>query len=79
LQTDRDVDFETVPLALATSSVDPGRRLRIVIMDACRSNPFLTQMKRTIAMRSLGRGLAAVEPEPGSLVIFSAKPGFSRE
>jgi uncharacterized caspase-like protein len=62
-------------LALATSSVDPARRLRMVIMDACRSNPFLTQMKRTIATRSLGRGLAAVEPEPGSLVIFSAKNG----
>ncbi|SIO40889.1 Tetratricopeptide repeat-containing protein [Bradyrhizobium erythrophlei] len=75
LQTDRDVDFETVPLALAISSVDPAKRLRMVIMDACRSNPFLTQMKRTIATRSLGRGLAAVEPEPGSLVIFSAKNG----
>jgi tetratricopeptide (TPR) repeat protein len=75
LQTDRDVDFETVPLALAISSVDPARRLRMVIMDACRSNPFLNQMKRTIATRSLGRGLAAVEPEPGSLVIFSAKNG----
>jgi tetratricopeptide (TPR) repeat protein len=54
LQTDRDVDFETVPLTLAISSVEPARRLRMVVMDACRSNPFLNQMKRTIATRSLG-------------------------
>jgi hypothetical protein len=75
LRTDRDVDFETVPLALAMSAVDGAKKLRMVIMDACRSNPFLSQMKRTVATRSLGRGLASVEPEPGSLVIFSAKHG----
>lgn len=75
LQTDRDVDFEAVPLALAVSSVDSARKLRMVIMDACRSNPFISQMKRTIATRSIGRGLAAIEPEPGSLVVFSAKNG----
>lgn len=75
LQTDRDVDFETVPLTLAISAVDGAKKLRMVIMDACRSNPFLSQMKRTVATRSLGRGLASVEPEPGSLVIFSAKHG----
>lgn len=75
LQTDRDVDFETVPLALAISAVDSAKKLRMVIMDACRSNPFINKMKRTIATRSLGRGLAAVEPEPGSLVVFSAKNG----
>ena len=75
LQTDRDVDFETVPLALAISAVDGAKKLRMVITDACRSNPFLNQMKRTVATRSLGRGLASVEPEPGSLVIFSAKHG----
>lgn len=75
LQTDRDVDFETVPLALAISAAESAKKLRMVIMDACRSNPFLSQMKRTVATRSLGRGLAAVEPEPGSLVVFSAKHG----
>jgi uncharacterized caspase-like protein len=47
----------------------------MVIMDACRSNPFLNQMKRTIATRALGHGLAAIEPEPGSLVVFAAKNG----
>jgi tetratricopeptide (TPR) repeat protein len=75
LQTDRDVDFETASLALAISSVDAAKKLRMVIMDACRSNPFLSQMKRTIATRSIGRGFAAIEPEPGSLVVFSAKNG----
>ena len=67
--------FETVPLGLAISAVDGAKKLRMVITDACRSNPFLNQMKRTVATRSLGRGLASVEPEPGSLVIFSAKHG----
>jgi uncharacterized caspase-like protein len=51
--------------------------LRLVILDACRDNPFANQMKRTltVASRSVSRGLAAIEPEAGTLVVFAAKDG----
>jgi uncharacterized caspase-like protein len=50
--------------------------LRLVILDACRDNPFAKSMKRTVASRSLGRGLAGVEPSrPNTLIAFAAKGG----
>jgi uncharacterized caspase-like protein len=58
LQVDRDVDLETVDVGEVLSSVERARRLRLVILDACRDNPFASQMRRTMATRSVGRGLA---------------------
>ncbi len=47
-----------------------------MILDACRDNPFANTMKRSIASRSVGRGLAKVEPSMSdTLVAFAAKAG----
>jgi uncharacterized caspase-like protein len=75
LEVDRDVEFEAIPLDRVMAGVDGAKKLRLIILDACRNNPFLGQMRRTIATRSIGRGLARVEPEAGSLVVYSAKHG----
>jgi uncharacterized caspase-like protein len=57
-------------------AVEPARRLRLIILDACRDNPFAKTMKRTIAARAVGRGLAKVEPtSPNTLIAFAAKAG----
>src|SRR5262249_3483399 len=40
-----------------------------------RDNPFARQMRRTVATRSIGRGLARVEPDGGTLVAYAAKDG----
>jgi uncharacterized caspase-like protein len=45
------------------------------MLDACRDNPFLNQMRRSVATRSIGRGLAQIEPEAGTLVVYAAKHG----
>jgi Tfp pilus assembly protein PilF len=75
LASDRAVAFETVPLEQAMLAVEAARKLRLVILDACRDNPFAQQMTRTVASRSIGRGLGSVEPEAGTLVVYSAKHG----
>jgi tetratricopeptide (TPR) repeat protein len=77
LSTDRDVGFETVPLDQVLSAVEGAKRLKLVLLDACRDNPFASQMRRTMATasRSIGRGLASVEPESGTLVVYAAKHG----
>lgn len=46
-----------------------------VVLDACRENPFTSHMRRTAATRSVGRGLARVEPEGAMLVVYAAKHG----
>ncbi len=75
LSTDRDVEFEAVPLDRVMSAVGGAKRLRLVMLDACRDNPFVNQMRRSVATRSIGRGLTNVEPEAGTLVVFAAKHG----
>jgi tetratricopeptide (TPR) repeat protein len=75
LVTDRDVELEAVPLSQVLGAVERAGKLRLVLLDACRDNPFASQMRRTIATRSVGRGLASIEPEAGTLVVYAAKHG----
>ncbi len=74
LARDRDLEVEGVRLDTAMLMVE-GARLKIVILDACRNNPFVASMAKTSATRSVGRGLAAVEPEGETLVVYAAKAG----
>lgn len=75
LTVDRDLEFEAVPLDRVVRSVEGAKKLRIVILDACRENPFDTKMQRTTSTRSVSRGLARVEPEGGTLIAYAAKAG----
>ena len=76
LERDIDVEDESVPLHRVTQVLEQARRLRLVILDACRDNPFARSMRRTIAGRSIGRGLAKVEIMSADMLIaFAAKAG----
>ena len=76
LERDIDAFDEAIPLERILTVIEPARQLRLVILDACRDNPFNKAMKRTIGSRGVGRGLAKVEPEsPNTLIAFAAKAG----
>ena len=75
LASDQDVEFETVPLDLVMRSVGRASGLRLVILDACRDNPFAVSMQRSGATRAIGRGLARVEPAGETLVAYASKEG----
>lgn len=77
IAADREIGFEAVPVDQVLNAAERARKLRLVILDACRDNPFAAQMKRTmtVASRSVSRGLAPVEPEAGTLVVYAAKDG----
>jgi uncharacterized caspase-like protein len=76
LERDSDVDDEAISLNRILLAVDPATRLRLIILDACRDNPFAKKMKRSIASRSLGRGLVGVEANrPNTFIAFAAKEG----
>ncbi|KIC17855.1 caspase family protein [Leisingera sp. ANG-DT] len=74
LKSSRDVEFEAIRLSGVLSAVESSGGLKIVLVDACRDNPFQQQMKVAGATRSIGRGLAIIEPS-GVLVGYSAKGG----
>ena len=76
LERDTDVYDEAFSLDRVLLAIEPAKQLRLVILDACRDNPFAKSMKRTVASRSIGRGLAKVEPtSPNTLIAYSAKAG----
>jgi hypothetical protein len=75
LKVDRDVDLEAVDVSKVLSAIEGAKKLRLVILDACRDNPFLDQMKRTVATRSVSRGLGPMEPDAGLLIVHAAKHG----
>jgi multidrug efflux pump subunit AcrA (membrane-fusion protein) len=75
LASDRDAQYDTVSLEQVVGAVEAAKKMRLVIIDACRENPFAQQMKRAVASRSISRGLGRIEPEGGTLVAYSAKHG----
>ncbi|WP_083636179.1 caspase family protein [Bradyrhizobium sp. AS23.2] len=76
LERDIDVYDEALTLDRVLVSVEPAKQLRLVILDACRDNPFARSMKRTMASRTIGRGLAKVEPaSANTLIAFASKAG----
>jgi caspase domain-containing protein len=80
LATDIDVEYEAMPLDRVLRVLEPARSLRLVMLDACRDNPFVRTMKRTMASRAVGRGLAGVEPTgSNTLIAFAAKAGSTAQ
>jgi uncharacterized caspase-like protein len=76
LVSDFDIEDEAISLERVLKALDPAKRLKLVILDACRDNPFTRSMKRTVASRAIGRGLAKIEPTMSdTLVAYAAKAG----
>jgi uncharacterized caspase-like protein len=78
IESDLDMPFAAVPLEQVLNATDRARKLRLVILDACRNNPFANKMTRTAGVSSrsvVDRGFARVEPDAGTLVIYAAKDG----
>ena len=75
LASAQDLEFEAVPLALAERAAQRARDVRLVILDASRENPFVSSMREAGTTRSIGTGLAGVEPSAGTLVAYAAKAG----
>jgi uncharacterized caspase-like protein len=76
LERDTDVYDEAFSLDRVLLAIEPAKQLRLVILDACRDNPFAKIMKRTVASRAIGSGLAKVEPASlNTLIAYAAKAG----
>ncbi|UPJ69216.1 caspase family protein [Bradyrhizobium sp. 191] len=76
LERDTDVYDEAFSLERVLLAIEPARQLRLVILDACRNNPFADKMRRTVGSRAVSRGLARIEPATSNtLVAFAAKAG----
>lgn len=76
LATDRRLRFEAVSLDDVLGTLEDVEGIRMVLLDACRNNPFAASMKMTSATRSVGRGFSPVEAAAsGTVISYSAKAG----
>jgi hypothetical protein len=83
LASDRDAEDEAIPLERLVSSADGAKRLRLIILDACRDNPFVGTMRRerrATATRAIAAGLGKVEPtSTDTLIAYAAKAGSTAD
>ena len=78
LASDFDAPDEAIPLDRLVEAVGSARQLRLIILDACRDNPFVVNMKRQrlAGNRSVSAGLGELEPTTtGTLIAYAAKAG----
>lgn len=75
LADERDLAREAIPAEEVMRELRTARGTRVVILDACRDNPFLTRMTRSLGTRSAGatRGIARMQTEGGSLIAYATK------
>jgi uncharacterized caspase-like protein len=65
-----DVPYEAVPVGRILAGMeDANNQLNIVILDACRDNPYARQW------RSSQRGLAVMQAARGTLIAYATAPG----
>jgi uncharacterized caspase-like protein len=74
LRSEADLDFRAVNVQLILRQMQRDERVNIVILDACRDNPFATQL--AARSRSVTRGLTPIETQSASgiLIAFATDP-----
>jgi len=75
LRSDTDIESEAISLRSVGLQVSKAKKLGLVILDACRNNPFAAKMKRSLSTRAVARGLAATEPSDNVLIAYAARDG----
>jgi tetratricopeptide (TPR) repeat protein len=75
LAVDKDAEIEAVALEQVLAAVGGARGLRLVMLDACRDNPFAPTMQRTMALKLVDKGFSNIEPSAGFMVVYAAKHG----
>lgn len=76
LKRDTDGANEAINLQSVMLQVSNTTSLGLVILDACRNNPFAARMKRSIATRAATMsGLGRIEPVGNVLVAYAARDG----
>lgn len=70
VEREEEVEYECVDAGFVLSQMDDaGNRMNIVILDACRNNPFARNF------RSASRGLVQMDAPSGTLIAYATAPG----
>ena len=75
LERERDLVYEALSLDLFLGEISQARKLGIILLDACRNNPFVERLSRSINVTSRGpaaAGLARVDNVPRNTLVAMA-------
>ncbi len=77
LARDYDVEDEAVALDRIIWALQPVKRLRLIMLDACRDNPFAARLQRSVGIRAAPKGgLAKIDDvSADTLIAYAAKEG----
>jgi hypothetical protein len=77
LARDYDVEDEAVALDRIVWALQPVHRLRLILLDACRDNPFVARLQRSVSTRAAPKGgLGKLDDvSADTLVAYAAKEG----
>jgi Caspase domain len=76
MKRDTDAANEAIGLQSVMLQVSSTTSLGLVILDACRNNPFAAKMHRSLALRAASSsGLGRIEPVGNVLVAYAARDG----
>jgi lysozyme family protein len=71
----KDADIEAVPLRTVQATIEDIKGTGVIILDACRNNPFISRMVATSGHRAVSAGLARPTTRGNSLIVYSARDG----
>jgi len=77
VEYEAELDIALIPVPLVMQQLARGSRVNIVLLDACRDNPFAKELSRSLGTRSssaLGRGLSRVQTASGTFIAFATQP-----
>jgi PQQ-dependent catabolism-associated CXXCW motif protein len=70
IEKETQLEFDAVDVGRVLAAMDDaGNRVNLVVLDACRDNPFAR------SFRSAARGLAQIEAAQGTYIAFATAPG----
>ncbi|MFL6438142.1 MAG: caspase domain-containing protein [Terriglobales bacterium] len=71
-----DVPLQMVDASAVLTDLDQANsRLKIMILDACRNNPFASRGLVANGLADMSRGLAAMSTPQGTVIWYAAEPG----
>ena len=77
ISNEADLPFQLVAVDIALQRLASQRITSIVVLDACRNNPFSKKLSKQLGKRAnaVGKGLASIYASKDTLISFSTQPG----
>lgn len=76
LEDERDAELEMINLDQVLYQISGAGQMKMVVLDACRNNPFVAKVRSRSGSRSIGQGLGDIQTaEADTLIAYAAAAG----